>query len=156
MSAEVITYVIACGPIANPTHVKIGITSCIEKRLSQLQTGNPWPLRVMKTFRGNREHEFHRAFQNYRCSGEWFEFTGLVKAFLNSRKLNPDSVEDVPNSLPISDPVDAVVSHLLEKRLDAMRVFNELFRLDWDIIKIEARRAWDEFGSGELSGELAA
>ncbi len=54
--------------------VKVGVTSCLEKRLAQLQTANAGRLRVLGTIPGGRaeEKKFHARFAKYRLHGEWF------------------------------------------------------------------------------------
>jgi len=59
----------ACGPL------KIGFTACdVAKRLTQLQTGNPQPLRLVASIPGTKqiERHLHGAFSDLRLTGEWF------------------------------------------------------------------------------------
>ncbi len=64
------TYVIQAvsgGPI------KIGRTaSDPKKRLRELQTGSPEPLRIVHVFDGDHERELHDRLSAYRLHGEWF------------------------------------------------------------------------------------
>lgn len=55
-------------------HVKIGFTTDVEKRLRQLQTASPAPLKVVARVIGTRAIEafFHRMFAHRRVGGEWF------------------------------------------------------------------------------------
>lgn len=56
--------------------VKIGYTGHDpNKRIAELQTGNPYLLRVIYSFPGNPsdEKKIHRALASDRLSGEWFE-----------------------------------------------------------------------------------
>jgi uncharacterized protein YozE (UPF0346 family) len=56
--------------------IKIGYTAGpTEKRLAQLQTANPQPLRLLAEFDGDRDIEagLHRRFSAHRASGEWFD-----------------------------------------------------------------------------------
>lgn len=57
--------------------VKIGIATCVRKRLSGLQTSNPNKLHILATCPGGRarELEYHAQFAASRMSGEWFERT---------------------------------------------------------------------------------
>lgn len=57
--------------------VKIGIATCVKKRLYGLQTSNPNKLYVLATCPGghDRELEYHAQFAAHRLSGEWFERT---------------------------------------------------------------------------------
>lgn len=59
--------------------IKIGVSSNIDKRVSDLQTGNPHPLKVMaaiecrdKKDAYKLENLIHRKLTRYRMKGEWF------------------------------------------------------------------------------------
>ena len=57
-------------------YTKIGITSDIDKRMKELQTGNPFKLLVKYIFYDvnalNLEKEFHKIFENKKIRNEWF------------------------------------------------------------------------------------
>jgi len=58
---------------------KVGRSNYPEKRLSQLQTGNPFKLKLILVLhnQGNKEKFIHRYItlgQKKKCKGEWFEF----------------------------------------------------------------------------------
>lgn len=61
------------------TRYKIGFAIKPEKRLSELGTASPFPLKLIKTVKGTlqTETELHRAFANARVNREWFEFSEL-------------------------------------------------------------------------------
>ncbi len=69
------SYVYVIGS-AGSTRVKIGTSVSPEKRLKELQTGNPDRLEVLWSTFGGRELEglLHRAFADHRIEGEWFDF----------------------------------------------------------------------------------
>lgn len=54
--------------------IKIGLTRDLRARLNALQTGSPYPLRVLAALPGTEaeEHELHTRFADLRLSGEWF------------------------------------------------------------------------------------
>jgi hypothetical protein len=54
--------------------IKIGWAARVDRRLSQLQPGNPRPLRIAGTMPGGvkEERELHRKFKDTRLYGEWF------------------------------------------------------------------------------------
>ena len=61
--------------------VKIGVASNVRKRVNDLQTGCPWPLRIIAKLhcdsRKNAyalESRFHNLFSYKRMEGEWFWF----------------------------------------------------------------------------------
>lgn len=70
--------------------VKLGISTCPSARVKQLQTGNPWPLRVWALGAGRKvlegrgaqtfdqscvESAIHDALHRYRLEGEWFDLS---------------------------------------------------------------------------------
>lgn len=62
--------------------VKIGVAADPFKRLSELQTGNHEPLRIIATVEGDVEHEssFHARFASHRLRGEWFAAEPVLAA----------------------------------------------------------------------------
>jgi hypothetical protein len=55
--------------------IKIGFTSRdVAERISGLQTGCPWPIKLIGTISGSRADEgrLHEIFAAYRGDGEWF------------------------------------------------------------------------------------
>ena len=56
---------------------KIGFSTDLKKRLSELQVGNPDLLVVYKTINASEsvEHELHDYFASYHIRGEWFSVT---------------------------------------------------------------------------------
>ena len=67
-------YVIQAGGEDGP--VKIGLTYDPEKRLAELQTGNPEILTLLRVLEGDaaREAEIHSMFSHLKIRGEWFHF----------------------------------------------------------------------------------
>jgi hypothetical protein len=66
--------------------VKIGYSADDPgRRLEQLQTGNPRPLRLIAQYRGERYHEryLHQRFDGHHVRGEWFQLTPEILAFLS-------------------------------------------------------------------------
>jgi hypothetical protein len=55
--------------------VKIGFSICPEKRMSELQTANPYKLDLIGSIKGNvfAEKKLHRHLIHARTFGEWFE-----------------------------------------------------------------------------------
>lgn len=73
-------YLIAPEGVDRP--VKIGVADDPQKRLRQLQTGNPTPLRIVRTFSAQSraavndwEFHAHRLFADHRLAGEWFDLS---------------------------------------------------------------------------------
>lgn len=55
--------------------IKIGLAIEPERRLSELQTGNPHELTLRASVKGGRvaERKYHRSFSEFHIRGEWFE-----------------------------------------------------------------------------------
>lgn len=60
---------------------KIGFSNNIHNRLTQIQTGCPFPLEIYKVFKGNmkQERRIHQKYKHFRMKGEWFKFDGILK-----------------------------------------------------------------------------
>lgn len=71
-----VLYVLSCN---EGQFFKIGVCKegAFEKRLKNLQTGNPYKISVewveTRPEANKAEKYLHRAFQDYRTHGEWFE-----------------------------------------------------------------------------------
>src|SRR5271166_1885722 len=66
-------------------HVKIGTSTRTEARLSNGQTMNALPLKLIGTVRGDRRLEtaLHKRFNHLRVRGEWFWATPELLAFID-------------------------------------------------------------------------
>lgn len=57
--------------------VKIGVATNIEDRLTTLQIGNPFEIKIIKAWRttdpGQLEDRLHAILERYRVRGEWFK-----------------------------------------------------------------------------------
>lgn len=73
-------YLIAC---EKTNTCKIGYTNNPDKRLSALQTGNPYSLELMAVIEGTSSDEsmLHSKFMNYRLNGEWFNYCEDIKNY---------------------------------------------------------------------------
>lgn len=67
--------------------IKIGFSSVIERRVSHMQNGNPYPLRLLRTMPGGPadERKLHHRFARWRLQGEWFEPTPELVALARNR-----------------------------------------------------------------------
>lgn len=66
--------------ISDGEFVKIGKADNVEKRLKTLQTGNPKPLKILKTIPCNSAKEaydleffFHALLKDHKSNGEWYK-----------------------------------------------------------------------------------
>jgi hypothetical protein len=76
--------------------VKIGRSKAPKKRIRDLETAAGVPLRLVLTFSGNRELEFHRQFSHCRSNGEWFRLhADLLDFLLSQDSLSCEAREDL-------------------------------------------------------------
>ncbi|MGY4447726.1 hypothetical protein ACVWZR_002386 [Bradyrhizobium sp. i1.3.1] len=70
----------------NPEFVKIGYTTCLERRLKSLGTASHVEPTIHLTIEGRRslERELHTRFEAARYSREWFRLTDDIKTFIAS------------------------------------------------------------------------
>jgi len=63
--------------------IKIGTSTDVESRLASLQTANPEPLHLLRTFDGDEriERAIHGRFAHLRLRGEWFKPGAELLAF---------------------------------------------------------------------------
>lgn len=64
--------------------VKIGCAGDVQKRMRELQTGNPYTLELLLTLPGSQEEEFtlHQQFAADLIRGEWFQLSRAMQQFL--------------------------------------------------------------------------
>jgi len=67
---------------------KIGFSKTPNKRLKGIQTGCPYPIKILYLFVGsiNLEKQLHKKYSKYRLNGEWFSYTGELRAALENSK----------------------------------------------------------------------
>ena len=71
-------------------HIKIGKSNDIYSRICELQTGNPYKLRLLfslkmkdETMAFNLEQKLHKLFRKSQLEGEWFEEEEILKFLEN-------------------------------------------------------------------------
>ncbi len=94
-----ILYVLRC-QIASETFIKVGICSNLSRRLKALQTGNPRPIEVVKTYRllnaQRVEKVVHRTLIVERVKGEWFRAERFKPSDgLNRSALSPSLLDTI-------------------------------------------------------------
>ena len=72
--------------LCNNEFVKIGYSANVEQRLKQLQTGNPYPLKLLLVLKGLKDTEkgIHEEFSGSRVNGEWFRYKSMLRYTINS------------------------------------------------------------------------
>ena len=112
-------------------YVKIGYTdSDAPGRLASLQTGNPFPLSIIKIIDGSQqdEHDIHARFNDIRIIGEWFYLTNQLLRYIDSLQPCKDIIGDMrqaANKLNILREQHQVQAD----RIDKTVLFNLLDRL---------------------------
>jgi hypothetical protein len=78
--------------------VKIGLTTNPAKRVAQLQTGNPMPLKLVAQIAGDRsvEGHLHRAFGRFHLTGEWFNPAPEIFAAFEAAREWPSAPVTLP------------------------------------------------------------
>tara|TARA_B100001778_G_scaffold291798_1_gene262049 strand:- start:31 stop:699 length:669 start_codon:yes stop_codon:yes gene_type:complete len=92
-------------------NIKIGISVDPEDRRKGLQTSNPFPIHIIKTFNAGIEalkHEkhFHDLYEKYNTSGEWF----LVDSNYFEEVILPEMIEYFNNITVIEGEVKKTIS----------------------------------------------
>jgi len=75
--------------IGTALFVKIGYTTTIARRLSDLDAMSPIPLVVLLLVPGDftQEREFHSRFARYSIRGEWFRHEGKLAEFIAQERV---------------------------------------------------------------------
>ena len=65
--------------IYDKVNIKIGVSDNPKRRIKDIQTSNPLPVHLIRTFEAGRDaylHEgyFHKLYKEFSTGGEWFEF----------------------------------------------------------------------------------
>ncbi len=74
-------------------YIKIGVSGCPKRRMSLLQVGCPFELKLIATLAQHgsiTEGELHTRFRDLRVRGEWFKLEGSLLKFVSNI---PDSLE---------------------------------------------------------------
>lgn len=79
-------YVMQCN-----NFIKIGVSDNPERRIKDLQTGNPYEIKLLLAIDDydayGLENQFHKYFKNINSIGEWFEVDENVKYFVKYLKI---------------------------------------------------------------------
>lgn len=90
--------------------IKIGYTRTDPtKRLSELQTGNPYKLRLLLVLEGgfDLEHALHEKFADLRLEGEWFRNDPILLKSMASIAARQQKLNEIHNSALIQFVKDA-------------------------------------------------
>jgi hypothetical protein len=68
--------------------IKIGITDDLQSRLTSLQTGSPYPLKLLTYISGGMamEKKLHEMFRKSNIGGEWFSPSPMLLAYIEELK----------------------------------------------------------------------
>lgn len=92
MNSQEWVYLIGIVPGPPLQYVKIGYAQDVWERLSELQCGNPFELRVLSFLPGGQETEgaLHCALDAYRVRGEWFDLgSDPLRMFMDAYRGRP-------------------------------------------------------------------
>lgn len=95
LPAHACVYVIGC---ENTARVKIGYTQNLRFRINTMQTGCPYPLLpryIIVPGTASLERALHKAFDEYRVFGEWFDGTHVSMETLSDVVPAGITIEDV-------------------------------------------------------------
>lgn len=76
-----------------PVYVKVGFSKYDpRKRLKNLQTGCPFPIKLLGFVIGHKvqEEELHDVLRGYRVQGEWFDYSDYVESVIH-RQLHAEA-----------------------------------------------------------------
>ena len=124
--------------------VKIGKSYSPEKRIKELQTGNPYKLELLKTIKecseGGEfeESDLHAKFKKYRVEGEWFEYSDEIKKF----------IEDCYKQKPKTKKPIKIKEYNKNKNMFVYVNFNErtLSNYEIGVLNAKAKRAGTNIG----------
>lgn len=84
-----------CYIVKGGNHLKVGHAKNVDKRIKELQTGNPKPMELVatKSFKflseaRRMEKKIHRLCKKTRGIGEWFDFRGALSTIYRSDKID--------------------------------------------------------------------
>lgn len=94
---------------------KIGFSSDPKKRLTSLQTSNPYKLELSAIIDGDiiKEKELHEKFKEFSLLGEWFKYNQSIMEFFNSENYYLDYPTIKPCNKYESRRINEVSSNLL-------------------------------------------
>ena len=76
----VLTYVIE---VVGHRLVKVGKTTNLMNRLNNIQSANPYEIRLVARIRGDVEAEIHSALRDKCVRGEWFRYDDDTRQVIN-------------------------------------------------------------------------
>lgn len=125
--------------ISDGEYVKIGISRNVKSRLSGLQTSNPKQLSLLhqiecidSDYASLLEQAFHRNFDNFCVSGEWFnlEWDVIKPQIEGIKEATPYPKPEIPRYRVFSNPKESIFSKRTASELAQIRfnsfVINDL------------------------------
>ena len=99
--------------IYDKVNVKIGVSDNPKRRIKDIQTSNPLPIHLIRTFEAGKDaysHEghFHKLYKEFKTGGEWFEFSNdyfeekvlpEMIDYFNKIEINYDQIETTSLSI---------------------------------------------------------
>ncbi len=134
--------------------VKIGTTSgpSVAQRLSQLRTGCPTELALLVTFEGDHaeESKLHRQFAYLRTHGEWFEYTGALRLFVEEKCSDQEAIQEAREYAERAEQFKKLMSRNNPLVVDEDDSEEEVMAKAADILK----QLNEKYGSRNALGEI--
>ena len=137
---------------------KIGVAKNPNKRLAQLQTGNPNKLVIAKVIQGgyHEERALHEALKDRRLEGEWFLFNDFddvtIKGLLDSVGYEPEVIDTKP-CVHIHEDLLPVIGNLNHR---AFRVLIDVMKSPYsDEVELYPKALADNHGLSNTRDILA-
>jgi len=94
--------------ITTDTHLKIGISNDVNKRLKQISTGSALKpeihsIYLTKISANEIENRAHKKFKKYRCNGEWFDIECLDAVIKYLEIAAEDTTIGAEDNIPFSE-----------------------------------------------------
>jgi hypothetical protein len=151
MNSQEFVYLVGIVPGPQLPHVKIGYAQDVWDRLSELQCGNPFELRVLSFLPGGKEAEaaIHCALDRYRVRGEWFDLgSDPLRMFM-------DAYRGRPITLPRLTKVPAARGSVQAEK-QAFDLYLDLRKANPKLSQNAFEKAWREAGYGLKTDDIRA
>lgn len=100
-----IVYILQCG-----NYVKIGRSTNLAARLSNIQAENPIPLTVLLKTTKYKESELVEKFKQYKTENDWFVLSDEIRKFVTQEQAQVLDIGDILPTPQIRDVLEAVIA----------------------------------------------
>jgi Meiotically up-regulated gene 113 len=128
---------------------KIGYSIDPMKRLKEIQTGFPYPLKLVWMQEGdtNYERELHNRFEHYRTYGEWFKIAVLYKLIGSAnetKRVSQQTEETKPLKMHngASQPIHLEDDDIKKKVCTRLNICVKAYKGEWFNVRDIVKRAF--------------